>query len=72
MWKRHIIYLQMIIEMLHTGCQAESLTSEEQQTLTCLLRLLDELASDASLSTAISSAVNKEVGQTLLNYYNRA
>lgn len=67
---RHIIYLQMIIGMLHTGCQAESSTAEEQQTLTCLLRLLDELASDASLATAISSAVNKEVGQTLLNYYS--
>lgn len=56
--------------MLHTGCQAESSTAEEQQTLTCLLRLLDELASNASLATAISSAVNKEVGQTLLNYYS--
>lgn len=53
--------------MLHTGCQAESSTADEQQTLTCLLRLLDELASDAILATAISSAVNKEVGQTRLN-----
>lgn len=54
-------FLQVIINMLHNGCRSKPSKNEDQESLTSLFRLFNELATNVSLSADIANTVDKEV-----------
>uniref|UniRef100_A0A1B6ETE0 CIP2A N-terminal domain-containing protein n=1 Tax=Cuerna arida TaxID=1464854 RepID=A0A1B6ETE0_9HEMI len=58
--------LQMLVEMLHSGCRTESISSEGRLSLISLLHLFRELAADPALSAYLATNVDKEELKKLL------
>uniref|UniRef100_A0A1B6KG02 CIP2A N-terminal domain-containing protein n=1 Tax=Graphocephala atropunctata TaxID=36148 RepID=A0A1B6KG02_9HEMI len=58
--------LQMLVDMLHSGCRVDAVTNEGRLSLTSLLHLFREVTADPHLAGSLATNVDKEELKKLL------